>query len=175
MAWREDGMREGERGVASRSSEEAGARTLYVRAWTCHHMCAVCDRRRHATRSVTRSVSPAVQFTRCVAVRTVLRKVSGRDTRADGCQYFFVSRARPRRPARLGPAARILVYTTRRSRVLDTTISITHYVYRLLVPKRAPWGVPARAARSRHHCALPSTACYTYFLLRSRCQSVNEG
>ena len=156
MAWREDGMREGERGVASRSSEEAGARTLYVRAWTCHHMCAVCDRRRHATRSVTRSVSPAVQFTRCVAVRTVLRKVSGRDTRADGCQYFFVSRARPgaRGPRGWGPR-RVYWYIPRADLAfsippLALRITYTVYLYRKGRPGGYPPEPPARATTVRY-------------------------
>ena len=96
-------MREGERGVASRSSEEAGAYTLYLRALghVIAHMCTVV---RPAATCNRRSVSPAVQFTRCVAVRTVLRKVSGRDTRADGCQYFL---SQPRPPG--GPARRFAV------------------------------------------------------------------
>ena len=162
-------MREGERGVASRSSEEAGARTLYVRAWTCHHMCAVCDRRRHATRSVTRSVSPAVQFTRCVAVRTVLRKVSGRDTRADGCPLYFFVQPRAGGPRAVGPRRRRRARGARippGSRYHYGHGPHTVYLYRKGRPGYPP-EPPARATTVRYRPGV------LYFLPYSdRCQSV---
>lgn len=157
-------MREGERGVASRSSEEAGARTLYVRAWTCHHMCAVCDRRRHATRSV----SPAVQFTRCVAVRTVLRKVSGRGTRLESRwvpAIFFVSRAGG--PRAVGPRRVYAIgYTAPDRRYHYGHGPHTVYLYRKGRPGYPP-EPPARATTVRYRPGV------LYFLPYSdRCQSV---
>ena len=129
---------------------------------------ALCATLRPAATVATRSVSPAVQFTRCVAVRTVLRKVSGRGTRLESRwvpAIFFVSRAGG--PRAVGPRRVYAIgYTAPDRRYHYGHGPHTVYLYRKGRPGYPP-EPPARATTVRYRPGV------LYFLPYSdRCQSV---